>query len=417
MYRKTYIEINLTALQSNFEFLKQKAKGQWFCPMVKANAYGHGAVEVVQTLSQAGQEIFGVALIEEAIELREAGFWDIQILVFSSVDTDAAHAIDKYQLTPIITSQRELSILENTLQNRVEVHLKVNTGMNRLGISPNEMTECIGRLQNSKKMNLVALCTHLSHGEKANLSKKQISPLLEVSKKTNLPIHLLNSVAFLSHPSGPNSCLDFGFRPGISLYGLVPDLGPEVKLENDGTSHQKPNKEPYKKPNEKSRPNISEPTSSNTAPNGTLHKSSNEKPYELIPVMSLKSEIVQCHRVSSNEGVSYGWTWQAKRSSLIGVIPIGYADGFSRSLSNKAFLVVNNQRAPQIGTICMDYLMIDLTDIFATGEEAVGKTVDVFGGQTSNRVSVQDWATWSNTLSYEILSRMGLRIPRKYIGY
>ena len=364
MYRKTYLEVDLNVLKANFLFLRDKAKNKWFCPMVKANAYGHGVIEVVRALVEVGQKVFGVALIEEAIELREAGFQNIQILVFSSIDVNSADAIDKYGLTPVITQKREISILENALQKRVNVHLKMNTGMNRLGISSDEILECIEQLKNSKQMKLVGLCTHLSHGKGFDFSKEQISKLVEISKGAGIPLHMLNSLAFWSHCSDLNHDSGFGFRPGISLYGLSPE-GERI----DG----------------------------------------------LTPVMSLKSEIVQCHQINRGEGVSYGWTWRAERPSLIGVIPIGYADGFSRNLSNKASVLVNNQRVSQVGTICMDYLMVDLTDIFTGSEEAVGRSVDIFGGWRSNGVSVQDWAEGSGTISYEILSRMGQRVPRKYI--
>ena len=366
IYRKTYLEIDLGALRSNFIFLKNKTKSKWLCPMVKANAYGHGAVEVVRTLVEEGEKVFGVSLIEEAIELREAGFKNVQILVFSPLGADSVGAIDAYHLTPVVTHKGEISLLESTLQTRVDVHLKVNTGMNRLGISLNDTLECVDGIKSSKKMRLVGLCTHLSHGEDIDISKRQLSQLMEVSGNIDVPIHLLNSasLAFLSDYSDLAHHLDFGFRLGISLYGLSPNG------EVDG----------------------------------------------LIPVMSLKSEIVQCHKVNKGEGVSYGWTWRAERPSLIGVVPIGYADGISRSLSNKISFLVNRQRVPQVGTICMDYVMVDLTDVFPDDRDVTGSIVEIFGCQQGEHLSIQDWANRSETISYEVLSRMGSRVPRKYVG-
>ena len=357
MYRKTYLEVNLKALESNFLFLKKRLGNRWCCPMVKANAYGHGAIEVVRTLMKLGQKVFGVALIEEAIELREAGLEDIEILIFAPVVSICA--VDKYRLTPVVTRKEDIPILEQTKRTHLDVHLKVNMGLNRLGVEPSEVMECVHRLKSSKKINLVALCSHLSHGIGSLLSKESISKLIKISKKLDLPIHVLKSASFLSLKASKYNYASLGVRLGISLYGV-------------------------------------EFTSSNV----------------LKPVMSLKSQIIQCHHVGKGEGVSYGWTWRAQRPSLIGVVPIGYADGLSRNLSNKAFVSVDNLRVPQVGTICMDYLMVDLTEIFVDSKEAIGKIVNIFGDQGP---SVRDWANWSGTISYEILSRMGLRIPRTYV--
>ncbi len=390
MYRQTYLEIDLEALGFNFRLLKQRAESRWFCSIVKADAYGHGATEVVRTLLQEGQEVFGVALIEEAIKLREAGFHNIQLLVFAPIDKEAVKAINLYGLTPIITQPSEIPLLENGLHKPVNVHLKVNLGMNRLGVALKDIPLCLNLLQNSKQLNLTSLCAHLSHSEVSHMSKKQVAPLLKVSRQKKLPFSLLNSPAFLGEywTSIPINGTRVGVRLGLSLYGLKPSNN------TAGVS------------------GISRP--SKTDDTARVARSS-EALNSLAPVMCLKSHVVQCHRVPQGEGVSYNWTWRAKRPSLIGVIPIGYADGFNRSLSNKVSVLINHQRVPQVGAICMDYTMVNLTNIFQSCEEALGQKVELFGGRHPHSISAQELADKSGTIPYEILTCMGSRLPRKYV--
>lgn len=364
--RPTQAEINLKALINNARKLRSLLPdNSFFCPMVKANAYGHGACQVAKSLANDGVEFVGVSLVEEAIELRNAGI-KVNILVFGAFsDLDSARAMSEYSLTPVVSSSTQLNVLEQASANqKIKLHLKFDTGMNRLGFAVDQARTLRSHLAKFSEWTIEGICTHLLKGEDGQLgegySAKQLKKFQTVIKEfegLNVNAHALNSSGLISLS---NANLQIGARPGIALYGGV-----------DGFES----------------------------------------------VMTLKSKVVNIREVQAGDGVSYNSTWIAKRKSVVGIVPIGYADGVARNLSNQLSVLVKEQRVPVIGTVCMDYVMLDLTDLkghlqsLGEGEEVV-----FFGRQGRAEIRALEWAQILDTISYEIFTRISSRVPRNYVS-
>lgn len=364
MLRQTVAEIDLSAFKSNLKKLKSLLpENEFFCPMIKANAYGHGSVEIAKFCEREGVEQVGVSLIEEAVALRQAGI-KIEILVFGVFnDLQSAKVCLDYSLTPVISSSHQLNSLEQIASDReLNFHLKFDTGMNRLGFAVNQAQQLRTHIAKFSKWNLKGICTHLLKGDDAKdpggFTAKQIKSFDSVVKNfngLNVAFHAFNSSGLIS--SGTKR---YGARPGIAIYGGV---------------------EGFK------------------------------------PVMTLKSKIVSTREVNIGESVSYNAIWVAKRKSLIGIVPIGYADGVHRALSNQLSVLVHEMRIPVVGTVCMDYVLVDLTDLkdqlpsLGEGEEVV-----FFGRQGRAEISALEWAKILGTISYEIFTSISSRVPRMYVG-
>ena len=380
--RHTYAEINLKNLIHNYELIKNSLPEKSFlCPMVKANAYGHGEVEVSQALMQAGCQQIGVATIEEGVHLRQNQI-ECDILVFGIFDSHGAEWIVQHNLTPVLSTWQQIEALENAAEESIAVHLKFDTGMHRLGFSVEDSVKLAEKFSKNKKLRLVGVCTHLLHGEDALNNEGRSADQLNLFRQCvenfsafDLKIHALNSSGALSwikvqgeqnHFKNWNQNL--GARPGIALYGSTAVL--ELK--------------------------------------GTI---------PLKPVMTLKSEIVRFLIVPKGETVSYSGRWTAQQESLIGVIPIGYADGYHRLLSNKAEVLVHGLRAPVVGSVCMDYIMIDVTHVFSKTEQQkhLNAEVVLFGEDAKgNQLRASELARHAQTISYEIFTSVGARVPRVY---
>lgn len=333
--------------------------------MVKANAYGHGAVEVAKALSSDGIEFVGVSLVEEGVQLRSAGS-KLRILVFGAFDDlDSARAMSEHSLTPVISSRAQLNALEQTLADRkLNIHLKFDTGMNRLGFAIDQAASIRSHLAKFTNWNIEGICTHLLKGDDAKLaggySWKQLENFKLVLKSfegLNFYSHALNSSGMVSLAS---SSAMLGGRPGIALYG-----------GHDGFES----------------------------------------------VMTLKSQIVTTREVLAGGLVSYNASWVAKRKSIIGIVPVGYADGITRNLTNKFSVLVREQRVPVVGTVCMDYVMLDLTDLKEQMESlGEGEEVVFFGSQGRAEIRALEWAQILDTISYEIFTRISSRVPRNYVS-
>lgn len=388
-YRRSLAEIDLRRIKDNFiRFRDAKAPGAFICPMVKANAYGHGATHVAKALRSAGAKYLGVALVEEGEELRRAGDRD-PILVFGPVDREAAETVVRESLTVVVSEWDHLDVIEqarNQLgETRVSVHAEFNTGMNRLGFEVNEAAKVREWFKANSNMKLEGICTHLLRGDDAGAdegeSATQLRRFYEVSQAfSDMPAlirHGLNSSAVInlvgqtqaSDPKFFEFVTSLGARPGIGLYGYggKNDEGHTLGLK---------------------------------------------------PVMSLRTHIISLHRVAKDARVSYGPTWKAPRESLIGVLPFGYADGYRRGLTNKSSVLYNGHRVPQVGTVCMDYFMIDLTDVESKLKvpAKVGDEVFLMGEQGTERITADNLAEWAGTISYEILTGIGKRVPRVFLG-
>lgn len=377
-FRPTWAEIRLDFLAHNFQALKKiSQKNTFFCPMVKANAYGHGAVESAKVLEKLdGLSAMGVALVEEGIELREAGIQK-DILVFGISDQRGILAGLQFQLTPVVSTWETLYILEEQTQRfPIKIHLKWDTGMHRLGFNYLEASKISEYIKKSN-IKVVGHCTHLHTAEdflatesESQIQLQKFSELLKYFDTQNCRIHALNSAGLIgqSLQAQVNPFLNsLGARPGISLYGY-----------------------PYK-------------------PSGFSHLG-----ISLKPVMNFKTSILKILNLEAGESVSYNWRWKADRRSRIGVLAVGYADGYTRLLTNKSEVAVGTFLAPLRGTICMDYCMVDLTDVPMTDDECFKTEVTLWG---DHLLSAEDLASQVGTISYEFLTSVSQRVPRIYKGH
>lgn len=384
MFRRTYAEIDLDAMVSNwFEIKKVAADDRFICPMVKANAYGHGDVQVALTLEKLGANIVGVCLIEEGLLLRSSGYKS-DILVFRGFDKLGAEKILEYQMTPVVSTWEQIAALEAVADEPVKVHLKFNTGMNRLGFNFDQAEKLAAYFKQSKKLKLKALLSHFALGEDAYLvdgfsfqQTKTFENIFDQFHGHDIYGHLLSSggIASLARVRSQNlkehylNKRPWGFRPGLMLYGYQPA--------------------------------------------SQFHEVS------LKPVMTLKSVVNNVRDVAVGEGVSYGSTWRASRPSKIAVVPIGYADGVHRIISNQAQALLAGQLVNIVGRICMDFLMLDVTDLVQTqGQKKwIEEEVILFGFDEKNQFhSAEKIAEKSSTIVWETLTSVGERVPRHYRG-
>ena len=369
-YRPTYADVDLSALRHNVKWLRSRAgRDVWFCPMVKANAYGHGAIEVAHVLAKMKVDAIGVAMVEEGLALRQAGI-KLPILVFGVFSQLAAELSVNQKLTPVLSRWLDLEFFKICAQSELEIHLKFNTGMNRLGFEVNEASTLAAFLKQSPKLKLTGICSHLSQGEdwsESNGVSATQAQALKAAASAFAPgpiLHLLNSAALLS----PTGTRGIGVRPGIAMYGA-------------GAA-------------------------------GTISPQGIEG---LRPVMNLRSEVVLLHHLKAKEGVSYNSTWRAKRASTVAVVPIGYADGIPRLIGNRASALVREQRVPLVGTVCMDYIMLDVSKLEkAAGGIKPGEPVTLWGGQGKALITADEVAGYAETIAYELFTSVGARVPRHF---
>lgn len=381
-YRRTAAWINLSHLENNLRELKKRiAPGTFFCPMVKANAYGHGDVAISLKLEQLGVKTLGVGLIEEGLLLRRAGCRS-QILFFGIFDDHGVEALLQAHLTPVLSTWEQIRCLEKKVKSPTAVHVKFDTGMHRLGFSMQDLEKLQTHFEKSL-LKVEGVLTHLHSAEGLNPKEgsalDQLRRFAKVEKafaRTKPIAHSLNSaglIHFTKYPAGewPEGLSPHqGVRPGLAIYGISP-LG-EAR----------------------------EPQASSLT---------------LKPVMSLRSEIVRTHHLQAGDSVSYGAHWTAKRESLVGVVPMGYADGYHRLLSNRGQVLFRGQLVPVVGNVCMDYIMIDVTDVVKneTAESLDHEPVTLFGeDESGHALSAETLAAAAQTISWEILTSVGERVPR-----
>ncbi|MBK9323922.1 MAG: alanine racemase [Bdellovibrionaceae bacterium] len=384
MFRRTFAEVNLDHVAHNFEVLKAAFPNTSFlCPMVKANAYGHGDVAIALCLQQAGARHLGVCLIEEALLLRRGGV-TANILVFRGFDREGAEQLLANNLTPVVSTWDQLEALEEMAKTPVKIHLKFNTGMNRLGFSIEEAEKLFDKCWRHPKIQVEGVLTHLFNGEDADEldgdSADQLGKLLRillVFKPLNPLNHSLNSAGILNalivreqkNPQHILNQVQWGLRPGLMVYGFNPLKRQDI--------------------------------------------------LPLKPVMTLKSVASTYRMLKVGEVVSYGGTWKAKRDSVVAIVPIGYADGYHRILSNKAEVLFNGYKVPVVGTICMDFLMVDVTDAIHGCDlnDLRDKEIILFGKSDQGQfISAEELAHRAQTITWEILTSVGERVPRVYVG-
>jgi len=350
--------------------------------MVKANAYGHGDVIISKALESFGAKSLGVGLIEEGVLLREANL-KTDIYFYGTFNLSDVEAIIEYRLTPVLSLWSQIEYLESFLGSQasftapLKVHIKFDTGMHRLGFCPEDVDKLNDYFEKSKLLILDGLLTHLHSAEDLHLSEGSSENQIQLFEticnqfsNKNLKIHSLNSQGIFHSYIYPQRqflrSYKQGARPGLLLYGS---------------------------------------------------KTINQKE-EFKQVMSLKTKIVRYVKVPKDEGVSYSWTWRSKRESVIGILPMGYADGYRRLLSNKAQALVCGQRVSVVGNVCMDYFMIDVTDLIQNGNIKMHQPVDVtimgYDG-LGNFISAEDLAQNAKTISYEIFTSISERVFREVV--
>ncbi|MBI4654166.1 MAG: alanine racemase [Nitrospirae bacterium] len=358
----TRAEIDLVALSHNLTVVKKKTKNKpSILAVVKANAYGHGAVEVARHLLREGVAMFAVAFTTEAIELREAGII-APILVF--FDRDNIDSYIKYNLTPTVfdlkTAER-LSVKAHKHNRKIAIHIKIDTGMGRVGFSVKDGFQSIIKISQMRNIELEGIMSHFADAELqdrefALRQLKDFTQLIASLKKKNIDFkffHISNSAAISLFPEAHLNMV----RPGIMLYGY----GPARE--------------------------------------------------SLKPVMSLKSKIILTKTVPSGTPIGYGMTFITRRKSTIATVPVGYADGYNRKLSNCGEVLINGNRTHVVGMVCMDTIMVDITEI---GNAKVGDEVVLIGSQGGERITAQDIADRIGTIPYEILTSIGQRVRRVY---
>jgi alanine racemase len=391
-FRPTRAVVNLSRVRANFRLLRKIAQAPlalgspvFQCPMVKANAYGHGDIGVSRALRAEGAEFLGVALTEEGVRLRENADRG-GILVFGAFSTEAeAKEMLNRRLTPVVGDWAQLDALKSALsavEERVEVHFEFNTGMNRLGFEYSEAPRVRQWLDAHPRFKLQGVCTHLLRGDDASSSAefgesysdtqlRNFKSVLDAFRGLKFFTHVLNSsgsAAFWKRDSNIlKEYAPLGARPGIAIYGIEPSSEKDLQLG-------------------------------------------------LQPVLSWMSRLVHVHHIAQGSIVSYNATWKASRASLIGVVPVGYADGYSRALSNRGSVLCRGYRVPIVGTVCMDYFMVDLTDVeAATGPIDQGENILLIGEQNGAAITAQEIADLRGTIAYEVLTNISERVPRTYV--
>ncbi len=365
---RTWAEIDLHALEHNYHALRSNlAPGCRFVGVVKANAYGHGAVTVARRLERLGAEYLAVACLSEAIELRESGI-SAPILILGGTPGDFAPELLHYDLTQTVYDLPTASAYAQAAQSLgkpLRVHLKADTGMGRLGFVGPRRVEDILAVCALLGLEVEGLFTHFSDADGSeDYTMAQFTDFLDLkaaltSRGLTLKIyHCAASAAMLHYPC---THLDM-VRPGIALYGCYPD--PEsVGLDGPG----------------------------------------------LIPVMTLKSRVAAVRDLPAGSSISYGRTRVLGRESRVAVLPIGYADGLHRGLSGRMEVLLPGGRAPILGRVCMDLCMVDVTDLPAV---KVGDVAQLFGPD----LPVEEKSDALGTISYELLTSVAPRVPRVYLG-
>ncbi|MFV9511765.1 alanine racemase [Tepidibacillus sp. LV47] len=368
-YRPTVAEINLDALTENVRFFRNHLpKTVEIMAVVKANAYGHGAIPVVYHLQSIGIHNFAVAFMDEAIQLRKAGIQD-QILILGYTPKEAIEAAFHYDIRVTVFTKDVLERIHQIgekLKKPLKVHLKIDTGMGRIGIYPEEVKSFYNMISSSPWIELEGVFTHFATADEKDkgFTRLQYQRFMEavhlIREYQKIPIiHMSNSAAIIDLPDLPQNMV----RLGISLYGMLPSN--EVGID----------------------------------------------PSQLKPVMTLKTKISFIKKVYPGQTISYGATYKVKKESIVATIPIGYADGFFRGLSNRGFVLVRGEKAPIIGRVCMDQTMIDVTHLPDIQE---GEEVIIYGTQNGRQLTMGDHAMILDTINYELATSVGYRVPRIY---
>ncbi len=362
--QRAWVEIDLSAIKHNIKQLKTLLAPQTaLMAVVKADAYGHGAATVARTVIDAGADWLGVATIPEGIELRSRGITAPILILGATYTVEQIEAVAHWQLQPTLCSLEAARLYSQTLKDNLPVHIKIDTGMSRLGISWQQAVEFVQVVHNLPNLQIASIYSHLATAESLDRSvmnkqqqrfEKVISQLADVMPLPGL--HLANSAATLT-----DAGLHYDLvRVGLAVYGLYP------------------------------APHL-------------------ETTVNLKPVLQVKARVTQVKTIEPQTGVSYGYKFISDRATLIAVVGIGYADGVPRNLSNQMMVIIRGKKIPQIGSITMDQLMLDVS---AIPDLRAGEIVTLLGIDGAEQISADDWAKQLNTISWEILCSFKHRLPR-----
>lgn len=367
--RPAVAEINLRALNSNLKNIRKKiGKHPLIMAVVKANAYGHGAREVTRSICKhKTAQYFGVAIVEEGIILRKE-FPTIPIHAFTTPNKNQLSLFVQYNIEPTICDfavAQKLNFIAVAMKKKISVHVKIDTGMGRIGILPESTVNFISQLKKLSHIDIKGIFTHFATSDERDLTfaKEQLAIFRSVVMAIELEgihiplVHCANSGAILQMPDAYFDMV----RPGIMMYGYTPSL--ETK-----------------------------------------------KTVRIKPVMEIKARIGFLKRIPKNTSISYSRRYFTKKETTIASVTLGYADGFSRRLTNTAFALIRGKKYPIVGTICMDQIMIDVgNDNIQLGDEVV-----VLGKSRNENISAWDISKTLQTIPYEITCGISERVPRKY---
>ena len=369
--RPTFAQIDLTALAHNFRQIEKKIpRGAKILGVVKADAYGHGAVPVSRKLEELGAEYLGVAMSDEGVHLRQSGV-RAPILILGGIYREDVEWALRYRLTPVVFQKESLQLLSGEARRqkkKAKVHLKVDTGMGRLGVPITLWPAFLCEMKKYPEIEIEGVLSHYSMADETKnpFTQRQWKAFQEaVAIGESMGIHfkykhIANSAGLTAFPAWSGNLV----RPGIILYGSYPS-----------------------------------PAFRNLI--------------KLKPVMTFRTRIGLLKRVPPRERISYGGTFVTRRESLIATLPVGYADGYSRKLSNQGEVLVRGKRAPVVGRVCMDYIMADVTGIpgVSNRDEAV-----LMGRQGRTQITAEEIAEKVGSISYEVYCLVGKRVPRVYKG-
>lgn len=368
IYRSTLAVIDLDAIVHNLRAIRNHLPHPVaVCAIVKADAYGHGAIPVARELEASGVEAFGVATIEEGLELRRAGI-ERPIMVlgigFSGIEVAQEHRLAPMVYSP--GSAERISQAARSMKRPLSVHLKIDTGMGRLGLLENEWKGILQDLLENPWIEVKGIATHFSSADTdAEFTLSQLNRFQEwvdqaggIRRPPAEEIHAANSAGIVNHPESALTMV----RPGLMLYGSYPDASLREKIE-------------------------------------------------VRPAMTFRTNVLFLKTLPPGSPVSYNRTFHTRRESRIATLPVGYADGYRRDLSNRGWVLVRGQKAPVVGNVTMDLTMVDVTDIPDVSE---GDEVILFGAGEEACLPVEDLAEQIGTISYELLCAVSRRVPRIY---
>ncbi|MDX1468212.1 MAG: alanine racemase [Acidimicrobiia bacterium] len=357
--RPTYAEIDLGAIRHNVSAFRELIEPSAVCAVVKADGYGHGDVPVANAAVDAGAEWLAVALVEEGARLREAGV-EAPIILLSQPSPESIPDIIRWRLTPTAYRDDFVEAMA-TAGAPFDVHVKIDTGMHRVGVAPEELGRLLAKINASANLNLAGLWTHFSVAdEDPEYTKLQIELFDETIEGLDPPmVHLANTAGAALFPESRRDMC----RIGLGTYGLHPT--PETR-----------------------------------------------QLVSLMPAMKLVSHVSHVQRVAAGERPSYGRMKELTVDSTIATVPVGYADGFARGLSRYGCSLIGGRRFPLAGAVTMDQIMINVGD----EDVAVGNEVVLLGGQGSEEITADEWAEELETISYEVVCSIGPRVPRRYLG-